>query len=316
MRRRHIPALALVAAASAQGWPERQVTIVSPFAAGQSADLLARLIAPPLSAAWGQPVVVENVPGASGMVGVDRTVRAAPDGHTLVLSGDAALVVRPHMAPPPPYDPLRDLAPISLLARTRNMLLASNTLGVNDLAGLIAQARARPGAISYGHAGIGFSTHLGMEALKQAAGLDITEVPYTNAALMVPDLIRGRIGLAISSTPSIIDQFRAGELKILAVTSRDRMLALPEVPTIAESGFPGFEMVAWFALLTGGRVPPATIARIEATLRPIMADAALRSRIEGMGFVPEGGSAADLAAMLPRELTRMASVLRPLGLHR
>ena len=318
MRRRELAALALVlpAAAGAQTWPERQITLIVPYGAGQPADVLARLLAPPLGAALGQTVVVENLPGASGVLGVDRAVRASPDGHTLVMSGDAPMVVRVSMAPPPPYDPVRDLAPISLIARTRNMLLASNALGVTDLPGLIALARARPGGLSYGHAGTGFSTHLAMEALKQAAGLDITEVPYPNPALMVPDLLRGRLSLAVSSSPAVIDQHRAGELRILAVSSRDRMPALPEIPTVAEAGFPGFEMAAWFGVLTGGRVPPAITARIEAALRPIMADPAMRARIEGMGLAPVGGSAAEFAAMLPPEIARMAAVLRPLGLHR
>lgn len=318
MRRRNLVVTPFLCAAMAhaQAWPSRQVTIISPFPAGTTGDVLARMIAEPLAAAWRQPVVVENLPGASGVLGVDRAVRAASDGHTLVLSGDAAVVVRVSMAPAPPYDPVRDLSGISLLARTRNMLLASNTVPVTSLAELVALARARPGQLSYGHAGVGFSTHLGMELLKQRAGIDITEVPYGSGALMVTDLVRGRIALAISSTPALIDQVRAGELRALAVTSPDRMPALPEVPTVAESGFPGFDSAAWFGLLAAARVPPPVLARIEAAVRMVMADAAIRGRIETLGLVPEGGSAEAFNAMLPGEITRMADVLRPLGLLR
>jgi tripartite-type tricarboxylate transporter receptor subunit TctC len=318
MHRRHALALCVIAGrAKPQSWPERQVTIISPFPPGLAGDVLARLLAPPLAASWGQPVVVENIPGASGITGVDRAVRAAPDGHTLVLSGDAAIVVRVSMAPSPPYDARRDLTGISRLARTRNLLLASNSLGVSDLASLLALARARPGQLTYGHTGIGVSTHLGMEALKQQAGLDITEVPYGNPALLVPDLVQGRIGLAISSTPAVIERARSGELRALAVTSRDRMPALPDVPTLAESGFPGFDIGAWFGLLAGARVPPPVLARIESTLREVMAEPGLRRRIEALGLVPEGdGTAEAFNAALPAETARMAEVLRPLGLHR
>lgn len=317
MRRRPLLAAPLLALpARAATWPERAVTIVSPFPPGQSGDVMARLLAQPLAAAWGQPVVVQNLPGASSTIGVDRVAKAAPDGLTLLISGDAPLVVRVHMDPAPPYDVARDLAPISLLARSRNMILAAPGLGVSTLAEFIALARARPGQLGYGHTGQGFSTHLGMEALKRAAGIDVVDVQYNNGALILPDLRAGRLAVTISSTPAMIDLVRAGELRALAVASGERMPALPEVPTVAEQGFPGFDFSAWWAALAPARTPAEVLARIEADLRAAMAEPATRARFESMGLAPLGGSAAELRAMIPRETARMAGVLGPLGLMR
>ncbi|MES2711461.1 MAG: tripartite tricarboxylate transporter substrate binding protein [Pseudomonadota bacterium] len=307
--------LAIACAGGAQAWPDRPVTLLIPFGAGASPDVIGRLLAERLAARWGQPVVVQNLPGASATIGVDRVARAAPDGHTIGLTGDGAMVVRVSMDPPLPYDPLRDLAPISLLVRTRNLLVVNTSVPATTLAELVAVARARPGQLAYGHSGVGFSTHLAMEMLKRAAGLDITAVPYANEGAMFTDLLQGRVQVMVGSGPGILERARSGQVRAIAVTSADRAPSLPDVPTVAESGFPGFEAVAWFALVAPARTPPAIVAQIQRDAAAAMAEPALRARYEELGLVIAGTTPAEFAALLPGEIARMAAVLEPLGLR-
>ncbi|MCK8787986.1 tripartite tricarboxylate transporter substrate binding protein [Roseomonas sp. NAR14] len=322
-RRRALLAVPLAIAASAvlaqpqtSAWPSRPVMLVVPFAAGASPDVVARVLAERLAATWGQPVVVQNLPGASSTIGVERVARSVPDGYTLGLTGDGAMVVRVSMDPPPPYDSWRDLAPISLLVRTRNVLVVHPSVPAATLAELVALAKARPSSLAYGHSGVGFSTHLGMEMLKQAAGIDITAVPYANEGAMFTDLMQGRVQVMIGSGPAIIRRVQAGEVRALAVTSRDRAPVLPDVPTIAESGFPGFEAVAWFGLIAPAQTPPAILARVQQDTVAAMAEPATHRRLDELGLVVVGNSQAEFAALIPQEIERMAGVLRPLGLLR
>ncbi len=319
MDRRHLlaaPLLGLCAPALAQGWPSRPVTLVVPFGAGSAADILGRMLAELLSPRWGQPVVVQNIPGASSTIGVDRVAKAPPDGHALALSGDGAIVVRPSMEPPPPYDPVRDLTGVSLLVRTRNLIAVNPAIPVRTLAELVDLARARPGELSYGHTGLGFSQHLAMEMLKQRAGIDITGVPYPNPAQLVPDLLQGRLSMTCSNGPVLLPRLQSGELRAIAVTSPDRMPQAAAVPTVAEQGFPGFDVNAWFGVLAPARTPPEVVARLHRDLATLLAEPAIRERVEGMGLVPVASDPASFTAMIPGEIARMAAVLRPLGLLR
>ncbi len=309
------PLLLLASLAPARAWPERPVTLVIPFGAGSGPDVLARPLAERLSALWGQPVVVQNIPGASATIGVDRVARAAPDGYTIGITGDGAMVVRISMDPPLPYDPRRDLAPISMLVRTRNILAVHPSVPATNLAELIAFARARPGGLSYAHSGVGFSTHLGMEMLKQAAGIDVTAVPYANEGQMFADLIAGRVQMTLGGA-AMVRRVLAGELRPIATSASDRIPGLPNVPTIAESGFPGFEAVAWFGLIAPARAPDAIITRIHRDTVAVLAEPAMRARLDELGLVTVGNSPAEFAQMIPREIERMAGVLQPLGLLR
>jgi tripartite-type tricarboxylate transporter receptor subunit TctC len=309
------PAVAFGGRPAAAAWPERPVTFVIPFAAGASPDVLGRLIAERLSAGWGQPVVVQNLPGASATIGVDRIARSAPDGYTIGLTGDGAMVVRVSMDPPIPYDPRRDLAPISLLVRTRNLLVVHPDVPATTLTELIALAKARPGQLSYAHSGVGFSTHLAMEMLKQAAGIDIVAVPYGNEGAMFTDLLAGRVQVMAGSGPGIIRRVQAGEVRALAVTSRDRAPPLPAVPTVAEQGFPGFEAVAWFGLIAPAGTPPEIVTRIRRDAVAAMEEPATRQRLAEFALVPVGTTPDEFAALIPAEIERMARVLQPLGLR-
>lgn len=320
MRRLVVLGLGLLLAAGAgtmpaAAWPERPVTLVVPFGAGAAPDTIGRLLAERLAAAWRQPVVVQNLPGASATIGIDRVAKAAPDGYTFGLTGDGAMVVRVSMDPPIPYDPRRDLAPASLLMRTRNVLVVHPDVPAQTLAELLALARARPGQLSYGHSGVGFSTHLGMEMLKQAAGIDITAVPYANEGQMFADLRAGRVQVMIGGGAGMAPRIAAGEVRALAVTSADRAPFLPDVPTIAEQGFPGFEAVAWFALVAPAGTPAPILRRVRDDAVAAMAEPAVAARLEGFGMRIVGTTPDDFAAMIPREIARMQAVLEPLGLR-
>jgi tripartite-type tricarboxylate transporter receptor subunit TctC len=294
-------------------WPERPVTLVVPFGAGSSPDISARVVADRLATAWGQPVVVQNVPGASATIGVDRVAKAPPDGYTLGYTGDGAMVVRVSMDPPIPYDPRRDLTPINLLFQTRNVLAVNPAVPASSLAELIALARARPGQLAYGHSGVGFSTHLGVEMLKQAAGIDLTGVPYANEGQMFADAAQGRVHLLLGGA-GVLRRVQSGELRAIAVSSRDRLPALPDVPTIAESGFPGFEAVAWFGLIAPARTPGEIVARIHRDAAAVLAEPAMRQRMDEFGLVVVGADPAEFAVLIPQEIARMQGVLQPLGL--
>ncbi|WP_428672043.1 Bug family tripartite tricarboxylate transporter substrate binding protein [Reyranella sp.] len=316
MRRRWLLMSAAVLArpAAAADWPQRSVTFVVPFGAGSSPDVIGRLLAERLSAIWGQPVIVQNVPGAAATIGVDRIAKGPADGYTVGLTGDAAMVVRVSMEPPPPYNPLTDIAPITLLVRTRNILVVHPAVPATTLPELIALARAEPGKLSYAHSGAGFSTHLGMEMLKQAAKIDITGVPYGNEGQMIADLSQNRVQMAIQSGPAMIGRVRAGELRAIAVTSRDRSPSLPQVPTVAEQGFPGFEAVAWFGVITRSGIPGEQLARIHRDVTQVLGDPTFTARLEDMGLVPVGLGPQEFSELLPKEIARMQAVLAPLGL--
>lgn len=319
--RRNVMAVAALALAAwsmalpaAAAWPEKPVTLIVPFGAGASPDLSARVLAERLSAAWGQPVVIQNVPGASATIGVDRVAKAAPDGYTLGYTGDGAMVVRVSMDPPTPYDPRRDLVPITRLFTTRNVLVVHPSVPATTLTEFIALAKARPGALSYGHSGVGFSTHLTMELLKQAAGIDLTAVPYAQEGQMFTDLGAGRLPVAVGGA-ALIRRVQSGEVRGLAASSRDRIPGLPDVPTVAEQGFPGFESVAWFGLIAPARTPPEVVARIDRDAQAVLADPGFRARVEEFGLVTAGEGPDAFAALVPREIERMARVLEPLGLR-
>lgn len=308
-------AILAIAAPASAAWPERPVTLVVPFGAGSSPDISARIVAERLGAVWGQPLVVQNVPGASATIGVDRVAKAAPDGYTLGYTGDGAMVVRVSMDPPIPYDPRRDLVPVTLIARTRNVLAVHPSVPAASLQELVVLAKARPAALAYGHSGVGFSTHLGVEMLKQAAGgLDITAVPYANEGQMFADAAQGRVQVLLGGA-GVLRRVQSGELRAVAVTSSDRVPALPDVPTVAESGFPGFEAVAWFGLIAPARTPAAVVARVHSDTAALLADPATRLRLEELGLALVGAGPEEFAASIPREMERMRAVLEPLGLR-
>ena len=309
-----LAAFAAPAPVVAQAWPDRPVTIISNFGPGSSQDVLARLLAPKLQAAWGQPVVVNNVVGAAGTIGVERGARAT-DGHTIVLSGDAAIVVRVSMPPRLPYDPLRDLSPITLLGRTPNVLVVGNSVPVQTLAELVAMARNRPGSVTFAHAGPGTSQHIGGEMLAQMAGLEMTAVAYNEPASQIQDVLTGRVTFSFNSGVVALPRLADGSWRALAVSSPARMLAAPNLPTVAELGYPGFDATAWLGLFAPAAMPPANIAIIHRAAVAALAEADVRARLETLGVEIVGSSPAELRALIEREIPRMAGVLSRAGIR-
>jgi tripartite-type tricarboxylate transporter receptor subunit TctC len=306
--------LAFTLASPAWAWPDRPLTIIAPFGPGTSVDIVARILAPRLQAAWGQPVVVTNVTGSAGIIGVDRAVRAT-DGHTLLLSADAAIVVRVSMAPRPPYDPRRDLAPITLIGRTPNILVVANSLPARNLAELVALARARPGTLTFGHAGNGTSQHIGGEMLAQMAGLELTGVAYNDGAAQIQDVLTGRVTMSFQSGVVALPRLRDNAWRALAVSSPARMQAAPELPTVAELGYPGFDAVAWLGVLAPTAMPAAQIAQVNHAVVAALAEPEIRARLAELGVELVGSSPEEFRALIEREIPRMAGVLQRAGIR-
>jgi len=284
----------------------KPVRLVVPFAAGTAPDVLARLLAPALGESMSANVVVENLPGAGGTIGVDRVVRSAPDGHTLLLSGDAALVLSGGAyGVKPPYDTLRDLAPIAQLIITPNVLVVSNDVPARNVQELVALVRSHPGKFSYGSGGIGFSTHRAGELMNSMAGLDMVHVP--NPGNPWTDLIAGRVQVMFGNIALALPFIKDGKVRGLAVTSTIRAAAAPELPTVSESGLPGFESLSWFGVLAPSGTPPAVLQRLEAELQKAMATSAIKERVAMMGAMPGVQNAAGFARVIETETKRWAT---------
>ncbi len=250
------------------------------------------------------------------MIGVDRVTKAAPDGHTLGLSADAAIVVRVSMPPRPPYDPRRDLVPVTLIGFTANILVVSNTNPARTLPELVAAARARPGELTFGHAGQGTSQHIGGEMLAQLAGVRLTGVAYNDPAAQVMDVLQGPTTMSFQGGVVALPRLRDGAWRALAVSSPRRMAALPDVPTVAEAaGLPGFDSQAWLSVIAPGGTPAPLVARIQRDVAAAMAEPELRARMAELGIEPMASTPEEFAAHIAREIPRMAGVLERAGIR-
>jgi tripartite-type tricarboxylate transporter receptor subunit TctC len=301
--------------ARAQGFPDQPVRMIVPFAAGGPADTIARVVARVMSERLGRPVVVEARPGAGGTIGVDAAAKARPDGHTLVMASSGAVVILPHMRANMPYDPLRDLAPISQVLGVPQIVSVAPNLGARSLQELIAMARARPGQLAFGSAGIGSSLHMAGELLKLRTGIDITHVPYGGAAPAVTDLIAGRIQILMADTPALIGQVRAGTLPALAVTSAERLGVLPEVPTAVEAGVPGMVSETWYGVLGPAAIPADRVAVLHAALRAAVEDAETRRQLLDQGGRIVGSTPAEFAAFIRQTHATWGEVVRTTGVR-
>jgi tripartite-type tricarboxylate transporter receptor subunit TctC len=299
-------------AAAQTDYPSKPVRVIVPFPPGNPADFATRLLAERWSAAWGQPVVVDNVPGAAGTIGVARAAKAAPDGYTLVMSGDAAAVVNITLMPTLGYDTRRDLAPISQIGSTPNLLVVRKDLPATDVASLVALARREPGKLTYASTGIGTSQHLGGEILYHMTGIDMVHVPFKDS--YVNDLIAGRVDMGFANTVISLQQVRAGTIRALAVSSAHRIAVAPDVPTVAESGVPGFNVTPWFGLLAPVGTPAAVIAKVHGETVKVLSEPAMRARFEERGFELFVTSPEEFAALLRSEIPRIAELLRSRGI--
>jgi len=304
-------ALLIGGPAVAQSYPDRPIRMLVGFTAGSATDITARIVAQRLSEVWRVPVTVENVPGSSGAIATDRVVKAAPDGYTLMWSGNASITIVPSLQGAP-YDPVRDLTPISLVLTMPSVLAVNKDLPAKSVPELIALAKSQPGKLSYATPGVGTPQHIAGELLKTMAGIDIVHVPYRGA--VITDVIGGRVPIALQNAGSLLAVVREGQLRGLAVTSLKPSPNIPELPTLADSGFPGFEAISWFALLGPAGTPAAIIAKVHQEATKIVADPEMRARFAQLGLDAVGGSPGELAATIKTDLAKWAEVIKDAGI--
>ena len=307
-------ALGCAPAAQGQAYPAKAIRIVAPYPAGGGLDVMSRLIAERLSQRLGQSVIVENKPGAGTLVAAESVARAAPDGHTLMITTDATITINPHLYAKLPYDPVRDFAPITQLVVLNQLLVANPALPANNLRELIALAKANPAKLNYASYGSGSQPHLAMEILKSQAGIDIVHVPYKGIPQAVPAAIAGEVQLTFSGAASTLATLKAGRLKALAIGGRSRLALLPEVPTFAESGFPDVPSSAWFGLFAPAATPPEVIARLHAEVTRILKDPEfLQKEIVAKGYELVAGTPQEFAAFLVVDSRRNAQAVKISG---
>ncbi len=305
--------MALSAPASrAQGgdWPQRPIRLLVPYGPGGSSDVVARAVAVEMSRDLGKQVIVENKGGGQGMIATVEAARAAPDGYTLILGHVGTLAVNPSMVSKLPYDPRRDFAPIVLLAKLPMVFAVGGKVQASTLPEFVALARTRPGALNYGSAGNGSAGHLAFEMLKTATGIDVVHVPYKGTGAQVTDLLAGNIDAAAAGTPGLLPHAQAGKIRIVAVGSARRLSVLPDVPTVAEQGYPGFESSQWFGLLAPAGTPASVIERLhQAALKALQTDS-VRERLAHDASEASGAGPAEFAAFIDTEEKRWGQVVR------
>jgi tripartite-type tricarboxylate transporter receptor subunit TctC len=307
------PALLATAAQAQASWPNRPIRLISPFPPGGTTDILARQIAPPLAMALGQSVVVENRSGGAGAVGVVETLRAPADGHTICLT--ISTLVTGALLTRQPYHPVNDVAPILHLANVANILVVNKALPIHSVQDLIAYGRANPGRLSYGSPGIGSSVHIAGEMFKAATGIDMVHIPYRGGGPALADLVGGQLQLMFGNASSTLPFVRADTLRALAVTAATRQAYLPELPTVAEAGLPGFEIVEWYAMIGPAGIPPAIVERLNLAIMAIVGSPESRARLLDLGAEVVGGTPAQFGDYLKTEMERMTALVRTANLR-
>jgi tripartite-type tricarboxylate transporter receptor subunit TctC len=299
--------------ALAQEYPSRPIRLLVGFAAGGSTDVFARAIAPRLQALLGQPVVIENRPGAGGNIATEATARSAPDGYTLLLGTIGPLAINPTLYGNLSFDPLKDLTPVSLVGEVPNVLAVPVDRPFRSVADIIAAAKARPEALNFGSSGIGSAGHLAAEQLNLMAGIRTTHVPYRGGGALLPELIAGRVDYAFTTALNGIPQAEAGKLRILGVPNGKRVPLLPEIPTIAESGLPSFDGVDWAAMMAPPGLPAPILAKLNAAMQSVLKEPELVAAMAARRLVLEASTPEALAEFLRQETTRWAPVVRASG---
>lgn len=292
-------------------WPEKPVKLVVGFTAGSATDVTARMFAQKFSEAWGQPVVVENVTGNSGAIGVDRVAKAAPDGYTLMWSGNAAITILPSMQALP-FDPLKDLTTISTSLVMPSVFVVNNDLPVKSIAELIAHAKANPGKLSYGTPGVGTPQHIAGELFSHLAGIKMEHIPYRGANLT--DVMSGVVPVGIQNAGAGMPLVRDGRVRGIAVTSLKRATAAPDLPTLAEQGFPGFEATSWFALLGPAGLPKPIVDKVRSESLKVLADVEYKKRFEAMGLDLVGSTPEETRAAIAADIPKWKKVIEQAGI--
>jgi tripartite-type tricarboxylate transporter receptor subunit TctC len=306
--------LAAQTASAQSGYPNRPVKILVGFTPGTAPDLAARILADRFSDVWGTPFVVENVPGAGSNIATDRVAKSVADGYTLLMGGNSSLVINPSLYETLPFDPLRDFAPISQVFIAANVLAVPSELPVKTVADLVALAKAEPGKLSYGHAGVGTSQHLGAELFKYMAHVDIAPVPYRGTTAFMPDLLANRVNMSFANIVNVLPLVREGKLRALAITSIKRSALAPDLPTMAESGFPGFEAVPWFGLLAPSGTPGDVLDQLHLETVRALVMPEVRRKFDELGLEPVGNTPVEFAAIIRKETPEWAKVIKDAGI--
>ena len=309
--------LALIAlapgAAAAQAYPSRPIKLIVPFPAGGGTDIIAREVATKVATQQGWTVVVDNKPGSGGNLGVDAAAKAAPDGYTIVLGQTSNLAINPTLYAKLPYNPVKDLTPVGLVASSPLVLCVAIDSPFKTLADVVAAARAKPEAINYASSGSGTVAHLAVEQFQKAAGIKLTHVPYKGAAQGASDLIGGQIQLYMSSIPTLIGHIRNGKMRAIAVTSDKRVNDLPNVPTVGESGYKGFEAVTWFGIAGPAAMPKDAVSRLNSAFNKALQDAEVKKKLEGQGADVLGGPPEQFAKLIQDDIARWGKVDKESG---
>jgi tripartite-type tricarboxylate transporter receptor subunit TctC len=305
-------AAALPATGHTQAWPTKPVRIVVAFTAGGTTDILARSVGAQLTERLKQPFVIDNKPGAGGNIGTEIVVRSPPDGYTLIVDSVGPIAVNPTLYKGLTYNPLSDLVPIVQIADVPNVLVVHPSLGVKTFDELVSYARANPGKLNYGSTGIGTSSHLSGYMLSKRSGIEVTHVPYKGADAL-NDLLAGRLQFMFATIPSVIAHIKAGNLVAVAVSSSSRSRSLPDVPTVADSGFPGFEAGSWFGLFAPRGTPPAIIAELNRATNEFIAERQVQARMIDEGADPAGGTPEQFGAFVRKEYEKWRTVVRESG---
>jgi tripartite-type tricarboxylate transporter receptor subunit TctC len=299
--------------ASAADYPSHPIRLIVPFAPGGSIDIVARVIAPGMSELLGQPVAVENRTGASGYIGADVAAKAAPDGHTIILHG-LPLATQRHLTKSLPVDPLIGFAGITTVALQPNVLVVHPSIPANTTLQLIDYAKKNPGKLNFASSGPGATQHLAAELLKGMTGIDIVHVPYQGGGASMPDLLSGRVQMMIETAPGAMRYIKSGQLRALGVTSKQRLPALPDVPTIDQAGVPGYELAGWLLLLAPAKTPPEIITKLHDTTIAVMKRPDIAARLHELGLEVGGGTSAETMEFLRKETDRYGQLIRSVGI--
>ena len=298
---------------SAQAYPTKPIRLVAPSTPGDAPDVIARLVAERLSGVLGQQVVVENRPGAGGVVGSEIVAKAAPDGYTLIMGNAGSHGINAAVYSKLPYDILKDFAPVSQIAIAPNIFVVNPALPVHTMPEFIAYAKARPGQLSYASGGNGSSSHMSMKLLKSMAGIDIVHVPYKGSTPALTDVISGQDAVMSVNMPPAVPHVKAGTLRALAVTTRTRAPSMPDLPTVAET-LPGYETVAWFGVLAPAGTPKDVINRLSVEIAKIARSPDMRERLAGMGAEPVGGTPEEFGAVMARDIEKWTALAKSVGI--
>ena len=310
-----LAALALSAAAHAQVYPAKPLRMIVAYPPGGGTDIVGRMLAQKLGESLGQSVVVENRGGASGNIGTELAARAAPDGYTILMGNVAPNAINVSLFKDLAFDPVADFAPVSLVASTPNILVVHPSTPARTVKEVIALAKAKPGTLNFASAGMGSSSHLAGELFRILAGVEIVHVPYKGAGPAMVDVLSGQVQLYFATMPAAMPHVKPGKLAPVAVTSARRSPALPDLPTVAESGVPGYEASTWYGVLAPAHTSPAVVARLHGDIVKILADAALHARLADQGFDPVGSSPEEFGAYIKSEILKWGKAIRDAGIR-